>query len=54
MELPIPDVPHEYIRPPEWVSANVPGDPKIALRMMNKVVTKRSPQPAFISDQPEP
>jgi len=52
---PIPDVPNEYIRPPEWVSVNVPGNPLVAKRMMNKVVAPRSQTtPAWVLDQPEP
>lgn len=53
MALPIPDVPHEYIRPPEWASVNECGSPLVAKRMFGKVVAKRSPQPAWVSDQPE-
>ena len=52
--LPIPDVPHEYIRPPEWVSVNECGSPLVAKRMFGKVVPKRTTTAtAFVADQPD-
>lgn len=43
----------EYIRDPEWVSVNRPGNPLVALRMFGKVVAARSQTtPAWLNDQP--
>lgn len=48
-----PDVPHEYIRPPEWVAVTECRSPLVALRMFGKVVPKQPTQtPAWVSDQP--
>lgn len=52
-DAPVPNVPHEYIRPPEWVSVNECGSPLVAKRMFGKVVAQRPPATAFVSDQPE-